>query len=187
MATPTHQRLAKHFTTEKQRNFETNFLLATDRNEYWEEIEIGRSEKGKLTYKVAEEDVLSYNLSLFEEDPLLVDPKAAKEKSPTGELIQHPLFVVQVAFYCIEQGPGSWIRTPGARNPGQRIDIIEPFKVGETLTMTVTHDDKWIRRDKHYITDRLDFHNEKGVLKATWWLSLIIPPNREAVAKFVKA
>ena len=52
--------------------------------------------------------------------------------------------------------------------------------------MTVVAYDRWIRRGKHYITDKLDFHNEVGVLKATWWLTLIIPPNREGILRFAK-
>jgi len=117
---------------------------------------------------------------------LLIDPNYAAKHSPTGELIQHPLFVVQVAFYCIENGSGSWIRSPGARNPGQKIELFEPFKAGETISMTVSPFDKWIRRGKHYITDKLDFYNQYGVHKATWWLTLILPPNRSAMLHFAR-
>lgn len=182
----TQERLAQYFASEKQRTFETNFLAHAEEYETWDAVEVGKSQKGKLIYKVTADDVLSYNRSVHETDPLMVDEQAAKKDSSTGELIQHPLFVVQMAFYCIERGPGSWIRSPGARNPGQRIVVHEPFKIGETITMTVTPEDKWIRRDKHYITDRLDFHNEAGTLKATWWLTLIIPPTREKMLEFAR-
>jgi hypothetical protein len=94
--------------------------------------------------------------------------------------------VVAVAFYCIENGPGSWIRSPGARNPFQRIEVYEPFKYGETISMTVTALDRWIRRGKHYITDKLEFHNERGVPKATWWMTLIIPPTRKDILAFAQ-
>jgi acyl dehydratase len=182
----TAARLARHASTEKQRHFESNFLKDAEVYETWDSVEIGKAFKGKLQFKVKEEDILHYNLAMGETDPLMIDPAAAREMSPTRELIQHPLFVVQVAFYCIENGPGSWIRSPGARNPGQKIELYEPFKIGETLTMTVVAADRWIRRGKHYITDKLDFHNEAGVLKATWWLTLIIPPNREGILRFAK-
>lgn len=182
----TAERLARHFSTRKQRDFESNFLKDAEVYETWDQVEIGRTFQGKLKFTVAEEDVLSYNLSLGETDPLLADPAHARKRSPTGELIQHPLFVVQVAFYCIENGPGSWIRSPGARNPGQKIELFEPFKVGETISMTVTAADRWIRRGKHYITDKLEFRNERGVHKATWWLTLIIPPNRLEILRFAR-
>ena len=28
-------------------------------------------------------------------------------------------------------GPGSWIRTPGARNPFQKMELLEPLVVGD--------------------------------------------------------
>ncbi len=56
--------------------------------------------------------------------------------------------------------------------------------VGETITMTCTHVDKWIRRGKTYIEDRCDLHNEQGTLKATWWTRLIIPPNGAELARY---
>jgi acyl dehydratase len=184
--TETAERLARHFATDKQRHFESNFLKDVEVYETWDSVEIGRAFPGKLKFVVKEEDILFYNKSLGETDPLMVDPAYAAKHSPTGGLIEHPLFIVQVAFYCIENGPGSWIRSPGARNPGQKIELFEPFKIGETLSMTVVAHDRWIRRGKHYITDKLDFHNEHGVLKATWWLSLIIPPDRAGILKFAK-
>ena len=182
----TAARLALHASTEKQKHFESNFLKDAEKYETWDSVEIGRAFPGKLKFKVKLEDVLHYNIAMGETDPLMIEEKAAAELSPTHELIQHPLFIVQVAFYCIENGPGSWIRSPGARNPGQKIELFEPFKLGEEIAMTVVAYDRWIRRGKHYITDKLDFHNEVGVLKATWWLTLIIPPNREGILRFAK-
>lgn len=181
----TQARLAQYFDSDRQRTFETNFLHNAEEYEAWNEVEVGKSKAGKLTYTVTADDVRTYNLCVLETDPLMVDEKAAKNSS-TGELIQHPIFVTQLGFYCIERGPGSWIRSPGARNPGQRIEVHEPFKIGETITMTVTPTDKWVRREKHYITDRLDFHNEQGTLKATWFLTLIIPPKRELMLEFAR-
>lgn len=182
----TAQRLARHHATEKQCLFESNFLKDAEVYETWDDVKIGRSFPGQQKFRVKEEDVLFYNEAMGETDPLMIDTAYAVENSPTKELIQHPLFVVKVAFYCIDKGPGSWIRSPGARNPGQKIEILEPFKVGETISMTVTPVDRWIRREKHYITDRLDFHNESGIHKATWWLTLIIPPNREEILRFAR-
>jgi hypothetical protein len=52
--------------------------------------------------------------------------------------------------------------------------------------MTVTAMDRWIRRGKHYITDKLEFHDERRVHKADWWLTLIIPPTRQDILKFAR-
>jgi hypothetical protein len=92
-----------------------------------------------------------------------------------------------VTFYCIGTGIGSWIRTPGARNPGQRIEMFEDFRPGEVITATITHHDKWIRRDKHYMMDLVELHNQSGVLKAHWYVQLLLPPTRELMAQFADA
>ncbi len=93
-----------------------------------------------------------------------------------------------IAFYCLgEKGIGTWIRTPGARNPQQRIEIIEPFRYGEIITMTVTTVDKFTQRGKPYLQMLLDFRNPRSVLKARWWCSLILPETRADVARFANA
>jgi acyl dehydratase len=170
--------------TAKQREFEYDFIKDAASYEVWAEVEIGREYEAKQKFLVKEEDILSYNLGVLESDPLFTEPDHARQHSPTGTLLQHPLFLVQMAFYCIEKGPGNWIRTPGARNPGQRIEWHEPFQVGEEITMKMTAWDKWVRRGKYYLTYKCDFYNEDGVLKASWWATLILPPTREEVLRF---
>ena len=46
---------------------------------------------------------------------------------------------------------------------------------------------KFMQRGKPYLQMRLDFHNEKGVHKATWWCSLILPATQADVARFANA
>jgi hypothetical protein len=105
----------------------------------------------------------------------MVDPAYARKNSPTGELLQHPVVVTTIAFYSLgEKGIGTWIRTPGARYPQQRIEIIEPFRYGEIITTTATTTDKFTQRDKPYLQMLLEFHNERDALKARWWCSLIL-------------
>ena len=98
-------------------------------------------------------------------------------------VIAHPLFAVQIAFFCVEKGAGNWLRSPGAYNPGQKMIFREPFKVGEEITLTITTVDKWIRRGKHYLRDRYDYHNQEGTLKAIWYATLIVPANRAELAR----
>src|ERR1700727_1918162 len=116
-----------------------------------------------------------------ETDPMLVDPEYA---AAHGGLRQHPLFVVQVVFYCIDTGIGSWLRSPGARKPCQRIELSEPFRIGERISATITHRDKWIRRDKNYVEDQVELHNQDGVLKAVWYTRLILPPDRAELIRY---
>jgi acyl dehydratase len=175
------ERLAQYATTAKQQEFEWDFTQGVEGYETWDEIEIGRSGPGARVFEVAEEDILAFNRSCLETDPLLVDPEYA---AAHGGLRQHPLFVVQVVFYCIDTGIGSWLRSPGARNPGQRIELFEPFSIGEQISATITHRDKWIRRDKNYVEDQVDLHNQDGVLKATWFTRLILPPDRAELIRY---
>ena len=185
--TATQERLEGYFTTDRQRGFETNFRLGAEKLEVWDEIEIGQSWPAQNTFEVTEADIVAFNKGNQETDPLFTDPEFARANSPTGSLLIHPLFSVLVTFYCIGTGPGNWIRTPGARNPGQDMEFHEPFKAGEVITDKVTAFDKWQRRDKFYVTYQHDMTNQDGVLKATWCVTLIVPPSRDEIVRFATA
>lgn len=180
-------RLEPILETAKQREFENDFRAGAEHYDVWDEVEIGRQYDGTLEFTVLEEDILAFNRSMLETDPLFVDADYAREHSPTGELLQHPLFLVEIGFYCIEKGPGSWIRSPGARNPGQTIELTEPFRIGEKIRIRLTASDKWIRRDKHYLQYKIDYFNQDGAHKGIWWLQLILPPSREDLLRFATA
>ncbi len=181
-------RLDRYTITEKQRHFSRDFSVGWEKYETWEDARVGMVGPASHTFKITEEDIIAYNQACSEASPFLVDSEFAKANSPTGELLQHPIFVTTLGFYSVgASGIGSWMRTPGARNPHQRIEIFEPFKVGEVITTTVTTTDKFIQRGKHYLQMFMEFRNEAGVLKATWLCSLILPPNQAAIAKFVNA
>ena len=177
------KRLENFMTTEKQRGFETDFTLDAEVYEVWDEIEVGRVATAKQKFFIKEEDILSYNMSALENDPLFVDPDAARAEGH-DQVIAHPLFAVQIAFYCIEKGPGNWLRSPGARNPGQKIIFHEPFRVGDEITLTTTTHDKWVRRNKYYLQDRYDYRNQDGTLIAEWFATLLLPRDRAELARF---
>src|SRR5260221_458768 len=185
---PVPGRLDRYIVTEKQRLFARDFMLGWETYETWDDATVGQSQLAQRTFEITEADILEYNRACCETDPLMVDPLHARTNSPTGELLQHPIFVTAIAFYSLgEKGIGTWIRTPGARNPQQRIEIIEPFRYGEVITTTVTTVDKFVQRNKPYLQMLLDFRNEKGVLKARWWCSLILPETQADVARFANA
>jgi acyl dehydratase len=187
-AMPLPARLDAYIETEKQRHFSRDFMIGWENYETWEQATVGDSGPALRTFRIAEEDIVSYNRACGETDPLMIDPVYARQNSPTGEVLQHPVFVTTIAFYSLgEKGIGTWIRTPGARNPQQRIEIIEPFRYGEVITTTVTTADKFVQRNKPYLQMLLDFRNEKGVLKARWWCSLILPETQADVARFANA
>jgi len=181
-------RLDRYIETDKQQHFSRDFLAGWTEYETWEQARVGEAAPAQRTFEIKEEDILSYNRACGETDPLMIDPSHAREHSPTGELLQHPIFVTTIGFYSVgERGIGTWMRTPGARNPGQRIEILEPFRYGEVITTTVTTEDKFVQRGKPYIQMLLDFRNQTDVLKARWYCSLILPATRSDVARFANA
>src|SRR5260370_2756670 len=106
----------------------------------------------------------------------MIDPAFARQHPPTGELLQHPIFVTTIAFYSLgEKGIGTWIRTPGARNPQQRIEISEPFRYGEIISTTVTTADQFMQRGNHLLQILLEFRNENNVSKTRWCWPTIFP------------
>lgn len=170
-------RLAKYSQTARQRDFEHNFLKDVDKYEYWSEIIIGEKKIAQNKFKITAEDIISFNKSCLESDPIYMDPI-----SP----VPHPIFYITIAFYSLGLGIGSWIRTPGARNPGQQIEIHDEFKVGETITTSVTHYDKWLKRGKFYMRDYIEMYNEENKLKVSTYINLILPETRSDVLKFAQ-
>ena len=182
------ERIAPLFTTEKQLAFDRDFLSGWEHYDIWEEIEMGRTFAAPNEYVVKAEDVIYFNDAVGETDPLMVDAQAALAQSPTGSVIAHPIFLVAITFYCMgAKGAGTWLRTPGSRNPFQDIELYEPIFVGERITLTFTAEDRFVRRGKHYVTNLLEFRGTDNSLKARFHGTLILPPTREEVRRFVTA
>jgi acyl dehydratase len=185
---PIPDRLNQYIDTEKQRHFPKDFMAGWQDYETWEQASVGQSGPAQRVFEITSEDVVAYNLACGETDPLMVDAAYAAKHSPTGEVLQHPIFVTTIAFYSLgESGIGTWIRTPGARNPHQDIEIFEPFRAGERITTQVTTHDKFMQRGKPYLQMQLDFINQDGALKARWFCSLILPPTQADIARFANA
>ncbi len=183
-----HKDLAKYFTTEKHHQFSTNFFLDAETYEVWEEIDFSNLKEvdGENTFTIKAEDLKFYAEGCLDDNPYMIDEEFAKE-TPYGGLVPHPVFVTTLGFWCIGvKGRGNWIRTPGARNPGQEIIIHEYFRVGETIHIKMRPYDRYEKRGKYYLQYAVDFYNEKNVLKATWIIALILPRTRDEIRKFMK-
>lgn len=179
--------LEPHVETEKQRAFDRDFLVDADEYEVWEEVEIGETHGAAQTFEVKAEDLESFARGAMDDNPVM-QSAAKAEDAGFKELVEHPMFISEIAFWCIEKGPyGDWIRTPGAMNPGQHIERFERFQVGEEISIEQTPVDKWVANGLHYLTSRLDFYNAAGALKARWWGTLILPPTREDLERFQRA
>lgn len=183
-----HDDLAKYFRTEKHYRFSTDFFAGAENYEAWDEIDFDNLEEvdGENTFEIKAEDAIFYAEACLDNNPLMTDEEYAK-KSPYGSLVVHPIFVSTICFWCVgAKGRGNWIRTPGARNPGQIVEIYEYFKVGETINVKMKPYDRYIKRGKCYLTYMMKAYNQKDVLKCTMYATLILPKTREDIRKFLR-
>ncbi len=179
------ERLKALAATAKQREFDHDFLAGWEGCITWEDAPVRQPMVYPRVFVVEEEDVLAYNRALGETDPLFVDPAYARDHAPHGTVLVHPVFITTIAFWLASKGsPMSWIRTPGARNPFQRIEVKRRLEVGDRLTMRQENSDRFIRRGKPYITTHATIIDEHGAEKAEIWATLILPPTREDVRRF---
>jgi 3-hydroxybutyryl-CoA dehydratase len=181
-----YQRLDKYVTTSKQKDFEKNFFLNAEKYEVWDEIKIGEEYEAIRKFEVRAEDIKSFSQAVMDTNPLFNDEEYAKNTS-WGGLIAHPLFFTAIGFYCTDVGPSNWIRTPGAFNPGQLNIIYEPFRVGDIITLKLKSTDKWIKRGKHYLQYQQDFIDQYGTLKVRRWPTLVVPPTRAEMSRYIEA
>lgn len=182
------QDFKRFFRTEKQRQFDTDFFKDAENYEAWDEIDFESEVEipGEQSFVIKAEDMKYYAEAVLDDNPLMNDEEYAKD-SPYGELVPHPLFITQMAFWCIGvRGRGNWVRTPGARNPGQHIELYEPFRVGETIHIKMRPHDRYIKRGKYYLEYKADFYNQDDVKKASGIATLILPKTRADIRKFLE-
>ena len=183
-----HADLAKYFKTEKQLKFSTDFFTDAENYEVWDEIDFSdlQEVEGENTFEIKAEDIKFYAEGGLDANPLMNDEEYAK-KSPYGELVAHPIFIISICFWCVGvKGKGNWIRTPGARNPGQVLEIYEYFKVGETIHVKMKPHDRYIKRGKCYLQYQMNAYNQDNVLKCRMYATLILPRTRQDIRKFLK-
>jgi acyl dehydratase len=181
------QNFERFFRTEKHRQFDTDFFKDAEDYEAWDEIDFKSEEEipGEQTYTITAEDMKFYAEASLDDNPLMHDEELAKN-SAYGGLVSHPLFITQMAFWCIGvKGRGNWVRTPGARNPGQEIEFFEQFRVGETIHVKMRPHDRYIKRGKYYLQYKADFYNQDDVKKASWIATLILPKTKADIQKFL--
>ena len=179
---------SKYIKTEKQKVFDTNFFKDADSYEVWDEIDFSdlKEVDGEQTFEIKAEDIKFYSEAVMDNNPLMNDEEYAK-KSPYGGLVPHPIFATQIIFWCIgTKGRGNWIRTPGARNPGQHIEIYENFRVGEVIHIKMKPYDRYIKRGKYYLRYQIDLYNQDNVKKGMAIGTLILPKSRDDVKKFLE-
>ncbi|MHA1579584.1 MAG: MaoC family dehydratase [Candidatus Freyarchaeota archaeon] len=166
--------IRKFQKTEKQKEFQYDFFVDQSKYEKWEDVVIGTEGFGEREFVVKKEDIDAYVECTDEETPVFTDEESAK-KTPWGGRIAPPMFITPVIFWVAGTGSGSWIRTPGAINPGQKIEFYEPVREGDVIRIKSKAYDKYIKRGKRYLTYYSEFRNQRDELVAKWWGTLILP------------
>ena len=171
-------RVEDFLTTAKQQAFEHDFFKRADEYEKWEDVDFDRVYELDRTFTVEVEDIQAYSQGILDDNPLF-DDEAAAAVGPYGGLVGHPLFLTPVAFWQTgDSGPGSWVRTPGAINPGQKIEFYEHIRPGDVIRARSRFHDKWLKRGKRYLTYLTEYTNQRDELVAKWWATLILPASR---------
>ncbi|MCC6526967.1 MAG: MaoC family dehydratase [Polyangiaceae bacterium] len=179
--------LRKYFCTAKHGEFGTDFFADAESYEVWDEIDFTdlREVAGERTFLITAEDARFFAEAALCDEPLMRDADVAAA-APYGELFVHPVFVTAIIFWCIgSKGRGNWIRTPGARNPGQSCVIHEYLRVGETIHVKMKPHDRYVKRGKYYLKYAVDLYNQDGVLKIETLTTLILPKDREGIRRFL--
>lgn len=168
-------RIEDFLITKKQKEFEYDFFKKAEGYEKWEDVDFDGMFEIDRTFTVEVEDIKSYSEGILDDNPLFNDEETAK-KGPYGGLIAHPLTLTPVGFWLTgDSGPGSWSRTPGAINPGQKIEFYEHIRAGDTIRVKTGFHDKWLKRGKRYLTYLSEYYNQNDKLVAKWWGTLILP------------
>ncbi len=171
-------RLEDFILTKKQKEFERDFFKGSEHYQRWEDVEFGRVWENDRRFTVEAEDILAYSAGVGDENPLFSDAEAAKS-GPFGGLIAHPIFFTPIVFWLAgDEGPLSWLRTPGAINPGGVYEMFEPIRPGDTLRSRAHVKDKWIKRGKRYLTYEVDFLNQDDTLVVRLQATLILPTSK---------
>jgi len=181
------EEMAKYYKTEKQKSFTPDFLEPSqiDNYEFWDEIEIGKQSEIPTKFEVKAEDLKAYAEGVPDDNPIFYDEEYARKCGHDG-IVAHPLFTTQVRFFLLRGGHGSWLRTPGARNPGQIIEYYDPIRVGDILTLKLTSYDKWVKRGKYYMRALCELYDQYGNLKVRYYGTLILPRTKADVLRFLK-
>ncbi len=179
--------MEKYKKTEKQREFDSDFLEPTQVESYtfWDEIDVGTAEwtENPTTYEVKAEDIRAYAEGIPDDNPVYYDDEYARKCGYDG-IIAPPIFTV--GFYM--GGKRGWGRTPGARNPGGGVtEFHDDIRVGDILTSRGKPYDKYIKRGKYYTSGESELRDQSGNLKRrSTGGGLILPKTKADVLRFMK-
>lgn len=133
----------------------------------WEELEVGQKFPD-YRYYVLPDDINEYCSLTGETNPCYLDAEFAKN-TPFGGIVAPPQFQNVYGHYffiLIAMGHNTHVITMHSK---AKYEWYQPAKPGDTLTAEMYVDDKYVRRDKKYLTWRIEVFNQRGEPVSTKW------------------
>lgn len=150
--------------------FEKDFFKHEKSQRSWEELIVGE-EYDTEPILVTAERIRMYAEGTEDYNPLFLDEMVAKESQFEG-LIAPPTIVVPIVFASLP--PDSWVKMPGAINPGQKLEYGVPVRPGDTIYCKAKLIDKYIKRNKKYTVANFMITNQNGELVCQWTGGLVL-------------
>lgn len=150
--------------------FERNFFKHEGQQRSWEELLVGEV-YDTVPFMVTEERIRLYAEGTEDFNPFYLDEEAART-SQFGGIIAPPTTVVPIVFASVP--PDSWVKMPGAINPGQKLEFGVPVRPGDTIYCQTKLIDKYIKRGKKYTVAEVNMTNQKGEMVCIWTGGLVL-------------
>lgn len=150
--------------------FEKDIFVHEKKQRSWEDLVVGEI-YDTVPFVVTEERIKMYIDGTEDFNPVYVDEKEAGV-SQFGGLIAPPTIVVPIVFASLPTD--SWVKMPGAINPGQTLELGVPVRAGDTLSCQSKLIDKFIKRNKKYAIVEFRITNQNGEFVCLWQGGLIL-------------
>ncbi|MBA3031145.1 MAG: MaoC family dehydratase [Desulfobacteraceae bacterium] len=151
--------------------FEKDFFLHDPQQRTWDELEVGES-YDTAPFVVTRERIEKYAAGTEDNNPFYLDEAAALNSQFKG-MIAPPTIIVPIVFAAIR--PDSWVKMPGAVNPGQKLEFGVPVRVGDLIQCKIVLIDKMIKRGKKYTVARMHITNQNDEMVCIWTGGLVLP------------
>ncbi len=151
--------------------FEKDFFLHDDRQRTWDQLEVGE-EYETVPFVVTRERIEKYAQGTDDLNPFYLNEDAAGKSQFKG-IVAPPTIVVPIVFAATP--PNSWVKMPGAVNPGQKLEFGVPVRIGDTIHCTIKLIDKIYKRDKKYTVAEMNITNQNNETVCIWTGGLVLP------------
>lgn len=166
---------------ELPKRFERDFFKHEKEQRSWDDLVVGETYDTE-PFLVTEDRIKQYIEGTEDYNPIFTDQEVANKSQFEG-LIAPPTIVVPIVFASMP--PESWVKMPGAINPGQNLTFGVPVRAGDTISSQATLVDKYIKRDKKYAIAEFTIKNQNDELVCFWEGGLVLQyqGNEETVNK----